>query len=106
MLSQNDFFTKAILGPVIKPQLGVPLSYEKPPIAYAYGITRLKRRDWLKDRIRAEVAEQLDLPAEFVSLHDRAAEVTKSKSNAWKAGFWLAGLTLVAGLTLLAWLRP
>ena len=105
MLSQNDFFTKTILGPVKKPELGNLLSYEKSNVAYAYGITRLKRKDWLKDSIREEVAHHLDLPIGFVSLHDRAAILTQSKSIAARAGFWLAGGTLVIGLTAMAWLR-
>lgn len=86
--------------------LGIPVTYEKSNVAYAYGITRLKRRDWLKDRLRTEVADHLELPQEFVSLRDHAADVTEPKSNPWKVGFWLAGTTLVFGMLVMALLRP
>ena len=106
MLSQNDFFTKAILGPVKKPELGVPLAIEKNNVAYAYGITRLKRRDWLKDPIRSEIAEQLDVPAEFISLDDRVAHLTQTTAKSWSIGFWLAGATLLLGGVVAMVLRP
>lgn len=100
MLSQNDYFTKAILGPVRSPELGQVLSHEKSNIAYRYGVTRLSRRDWLKDPIRSDVAEYLELPAEFVILSDRIERLTRPRFGALSFGFCLAALTLIIGITL------
>lgn len=101
MLSQNDFFTKAILGPTKKVELGVPLSFDKSQVAYAYGIRKLRRSDWLKDTIRAEVVDHLEIPAGFITLEDMAARLTKQALSPWVVGLWLAGLVLAA-LALLA----
>jgi hypothetical protein len=102
--SQDKFFSNVILGANQNLVLGVPVNSDKAFLGYHQGVKRLTRGDWLKDPVRAEISQNLQLPGSFTSLEDSAALISMPARSASIIGLWLAvGTIAIALVAYLVW---
>lgn len=81
--SQDDYFTRSIVGDKLQARLGVASGIIGLRGARQMRHIKLSRHAWLNDPDRSKLARHLRLPSSFTSFEDKVAQETNPEYTHW-----------------------